>query len=324
MSDDLERVLQAAGPREKPPEAVERELRDSLRREWQRLVAERRARRQRVVLALAASLAAVTIGTWLAIQSPIRPGEVVATMTLASGDVRAKSGWFDRWKEVADRAAVTAGQAVETGAAGRGALTLDSGISARLDHGTRIRLASAERLIVERGAVYVDTGADSGASPPLEVVTPNGVVRHMGTQYEVRLLQSGVRVRVREGQVEWATAGRAPEIGHAGEQLTIRGDGELDRDFVPAYGESWEWVAAAAPAIEIEGLPLTRFLDWAARELGCQLEFASIDVAREAAAVILHGSVAGLAPAAALEAVVATTRMRAVVSDGRIVMESRR
>ena len=78
--------------------------------------------------------------------------------------------------------------------------------AAELDVGTEIGLASARVLDLRRGAVYVDTGAapsqDSAATADgaaIEISTPLGRVREVGTQFEVRLLDGALDVSVREG-----------------------------------------------------------------------------------------------------------------------------
>lgn len=315
---DIERVLKAAGPREQPPVEIERELRENLRREWRAVVAQRHGRR-RTAYALAAGVMAAAIGAWIAVPQFTAPVQAVGTIAQSFGDMRVRSGWLGRWREAGDGRSVATGEVLATGPAGRGALALAGGISARLDQSTQVRVAAADRLIIDHGAIYVDAGVDSARAASLEIVTPGGSVRHLGTQYEVRVSDSGVRLRVREGRIEWSS-GAGIATGVAGEELTIAADGRIGRGPVAIHGEAWDWVAAAAPAIDIEGLSLAGFLDWAARELGCSVEFSSAEVAQEAAAVILHGSVAGLPPARALEAVFATTRMQAVVIDGRILV----
>jgi ferric-dicitrate binding protein FerR (iron transport regulator) len=322
MNDnDIERVLKGTGPRDRPPADVESSVREHLRGEWRSIVAEGRARRQwRTGLALAASLAVAALGIWLSGPLLTGSGEVVATMALASGDVRAKEGLLGRWQPVGDDQSLHAGEALLTGSAGRGSLSLPGGVSLRLDHDTLITLTSADRVDIERGAMYVDAGRESVATAPLTVVTSAGELRHVGTQYEVRLLGTDVRVRVREGHVEWSDAQGRAARGAVGDQLTIAADGAIARDVVPPYGESWDWVAAAAPGIDIDGRPLTEFLDWAGRELGREIAFVNADVASEAAGVTVHGSIAGLTPAQALDAVLATTRLQGVMDDGRILI----
>ena len=321
--DDIEQLLISAGARERPPVEMEREVRDGLRAEWRGIVAEkRRHARRRTGFALAAGVLAAAVGVWVA-APPSGPAQAVGTLTVAAGDVQATRGFFGGWKPIAAGERLLAGQSLETGSAGRSALTLPGGVSARMDHDTRLTLASAGEIELERGALYVDADNSSAVDTRLDVLTPSGSVRHVGTQYEVRLVGSAVRLRVREGRVEWQSTDGDREQGLAGEQLTIAENGAVQRQPTPTYGENWNWVAEATPGIEIEGLLLADFLNWAGRELGREIRYDRPESAEEAATIVLHGSISGLTPIEALEAVLATTHLRVVVGEQGVVVRGR-
>lgn len=319
--EDLERVLKNAGLREKPPAEVERAVRHRLHAEWLTVVSgNRRRNRPRVIVAIAAAILAAAIGIWIVAPPMNGSAEAVADVALATGEVRVTSGWLDGWHSVAEGQELSTGQTLETGPAGRGALAMPSGVSARLDHDTRLVIAGADQLKLERGTLYVDSGAAAPAAR-LDVITPSGSVRHIGTRYEAHLSEASVRLRVRDGRIEWRSRTGEIERSQSGEQLTISDDGSVMRKPIPGYGASWDWAAAAAPAIEIEGMPLAAFLSWAARELGREIAYASPQTATEVAGIVVHGSIAGLTPTQALDAVLATTSVRAAVTDGRILVE---
>ena len=187
----------------------------------------------------------------------------------------------------------------------------------------RLLVAAADRLVLERGTLYVDSGSATAPSAPLDVVTPTGTVRHVGTQYEVRLLDAGVQVSVREGAIEWRSSGGDIEHSSSGEQLTITNDGRIERTAVPVFGTAWDWTLEAAPTIDIEGLPLAQFLTWAARETGRESCMPRPRPKPKPRASWSHGSIAGLSPAEALDAVLATTSVHAAISGGQLVVESR-
>jgi ferric-dicitrate binding protein FerR (iron transport regulator) len=233
------------------------------------------------------------------------------------------SGWLERWRDVGAGQALLEGQALETGTGGRGALVLPGGVSARIDHDSRLVLAAANRLVLERGTLYVDSGDDPARDAPLAVVTPSGTVRHVGTQYEVRLLDDAVQVSVRDGAVEWRSTGGDVERSSSGERLTISSDGRVERASIPTYGPAWDWTQEVTPSIDIEGLPLAQFLEWAARETGLEIAYASPEAEAEASGIVVHGSIAGLTPAQALDAVLATTSVHATVLGGELVVDSR-
>lgn len=318
---DIERVLQAAGPREHPSAEFERAMQDRLREEWRAIVAgERRRRQRRTTLALAAGVVAAAFGTWLVAPQLGGPAQHAATVALAAGDMRAKPRQLARWRAVAPGQTLATGTVLETGATGRGALALADAVSARLDHDTRLVFTAAGEITLERGALYVDAGRGAESPGRLAVITPAGSIRHVGTQYEARLLGSSLRLRVREGRVEWQSPEGRREQGASGEQLTIGNDGAVERASAPAHGESWDWIARTSPGIVIDGLPLEEFLAWVARELGWKVVYATPAVAAEAADVVLHGSIEGLTPRQALDAVLATTRVRAAIQGGSMIV----
>jgi ferric-dicitrate binding protein FerR (iron transport regulator) len=168
--------------------------------------------------------------------------------------------------------------------------------------------------------VYVDSGPAADARQ-LRIDTPAGAVRHVGTQYEVRLVKSDVRIRVRRGRVELKAPSGIAEHVDAGEQLTVVESGGHERTSIDTVGMEWAWVSDVAPPFEIEGRSLREFLTWAGRELGEDIVFATPESEAEAAGATLHGSVAGLTPAEALEAVLPTTRLHSSEKDGRIVIQ---
>lgn len=319
--DDIERVLKAAGRRERAPAEVERAVRESLRMEWRAIVGERRGRhRAWAGFAMAASVIVVLIGAWLVLPRPDGGYGPVATMAVTLNDVRVHGSWWQGWELAEAGRTLSAGDTLETGANGRAAIAVPGIASARLDHDTRVRLASADRLVIERGALYVDAGEDTSRESRLVVETPAGLVQHVGTQYEVRIDGDDVRLRVREGRIEWRSHRGGVESGQSGEQLTIAADGSVSRTPATSYGETWDWIASTTPPVDIEGRPLAEFLAWAGRELGRDVVFATPEVAAEAASIVVHGSVAGLTPVRALEAVLATTSVQGTLDDGRILV----
>jgi transmembrane sensor len=316
---DIQRLLKAAGPRERVPPDVIAAAREELRGEWRRIVAERRAgRRRATAFAIAAGVAAVAVGSWMVARQASEPGAAVGTVVVAQDDVRLRGGWLAGWDRAVAGSPVSAGDTIETGPAGRAGMSLPGGVSARLDGGTRIRLASGERIVIERGTLYVDAGAALGRESALRVDTPTGVVRHLGTQYEVRVEGDAVRLRIREGRVELQSRSGALEQASAGEQLMIAANGDVTRSHAPRYGASWGWVESVAPAIDVDGRPLAEFLAWAARELGAEVTYMSEATREEAESVVVHGSIEGLTPRQALDTVLATTTLEGSFDDGEL------
>ena len=152
-------------------------------------------RRWLTVAVLLAAAASVVIA--FAIRVPIRTPApvVVAHIDQATGRARARL-FFGAGD------AVMSGSTVTT-SAGTLAMTLTSGVHLRLDASSPARVDSATDVALERGAVYVDSAGAHPTQPgasPISIHTPAGLVRDIGTQFEVRgWLAPGIRIRVRDG-----------------------------------------------------------------------------------------------------------------------------
>ncbi len=206
--------------------------------------------------------------------------------------------------------------------AGRAAVRLAGGQSLRLDQGSRVRFASSSSVLLERGAVYVD----SAAAGNVEVRTTLGVVRDVGTRFEVRLLPGSdaatLRVRVREGSI-MLEGGGGSHHAVAGEELSTRG-GSVARGPSPVYGRQWDWVLETAPAPDVADRPLQDFLDWIEREGGWTVRFADQEVATLAAGTILHGDVRDLALEEAASVVLGGSGLDYHLEDGTFIVEKKR
>ncbi|MGB6641298.1 MAG: FecR family protein, partial [Thermoanaerobaculia bacterium] len=187
----------------------------------------------------------------------------------------------------------------------RAALRLAGGPSLRLGYGTLVRFVSESDLILEAGRIYLDSGALGEGESSISVRTPFGLVEDIGTQFEVDIREQGIKVRVREGLVTLDHEDRVFEAP-AGVELTINDDGELTRGSVPIYGPQWDWILEIAPPFELEGSRLETFLGWVARETGWEMHYADSELQKATAGTILHGSITGLRPDQALEAVLPT------------------
>jgi ferric-dicitrate binding protein FerR (iron transport regulator) len=321
----LRGLLREMAPEAEPTPEVRERIRLAVASEWRATVAPSPVpatrRWQRPALALAASLAVVAVALGVFQSGPSTSAPVMATLTRLSGAVEAGVG--------ADLQHVTAGQSLSvgqqlvTGPRGKAALTLAKGVTLRLDTDTRIALAGIDRVIVERGAVYLDSGERPSAGSRLRIDSTFGSTQHLGTQYEVRVSPDQMRVGVREGQVALTdeVRGATPAVAQAGEQLTIGTTGALTRGAVDRQDPRWNWITDVTPPYAIEDRRLSEFLGWVCRETGRDLVFASPQVEAEASEIVLRGSVAGLSPDAALAAVMATTNLSYSDDKGRLTIQ---
>jgi ferric-dicitrate binding protein FerR (iron transport regulator) len=252
------------------------------------------------VAAAAAAAATVFVSLRVMEPAPASPaGPVIAgTLTTTAGSV-----WIDE-RPAAAGTAVPAGATLRTSEDGRAALRLASGADLRTDVGTDLRFTAAAAISLARGAVFFDSGTATGPRL-IEVETPLGVARDVGTRFEVRLVGGDMRVRVREGRVDVAT-GAASLSATAGVELVAAPDRSIARHSAPVTGTDWDWVTLAAQPFEIEGRTLQEFLAWVSREGGWQTTFATDALARSAPPIVLRGSIGRVTPREALELVLPT------------------
>jgi len=189
---------------------------------------------------------------------------------------------------------------LRTSAHSRASVLLSTGHSLRLDTDTDLHLTTARALELRHGAVYLDI-ARAGSSS-VEVWTPLGVARDIGTQFEVRLTGTAVAVGVREGDVilsHDSTELRIPQ----GTRVTVEGDGSHHAVRLAADAGDWDWVQEVAPGFTIEDRTLLNFLDWVSREAGLVVRYHDAATEQLARSTRLHGSIDGLTPTQAVEAV---------------------
>ena len=320
LEDGMARLLRLGGARAAVPPDREDRVRTAVFAEI-RAVAQARTRRRWVLSGGAALAAAAVVLLALRVAPPPEP-IVPSLATLASidrivgdGGRLVRAGVDARVVPLGPATEVRTGDQIETDRAGRVGLRLVSGVSVRLDQGTRARFVAPSVVELASGTIYVDSGS---AAAGLEVRTAFGVVRDIGTQFEVRIESAAVRVRVRSGLVE-VHRGDETTSARPGTEVTAGPAGVEHRD-VDAFGPDWLWASALAPEFAIEGRSLGDFLEHVAREQGSTLVYAERQLALEASGIILHGSVEGLAPADALGVVMATTGFTSRIGDGQIVV----
>ena len=222
---------------------------------------------------------------------------------------------IDGTRTLARDESIRAGEWIETDAGGRVALRFSTGTTVRLDHGSRARVLSPAAAELSSGAVYVDTGGTSGH---FEVRTPVATAHDIGTQFEVRLIGSALRLRVRSGIVELRQGARLVS-GRGGTEVTFTAADAITRSMAP-YGPEWDWVASLAPPLEIEGLALAVFLERIASEQGWQLRYADAALGDEARSITLHGSVSGLQTRQALDIALTTSSLQYRLENGELTV----
>ena len=201
----LQGLLREMAPEAEPAPEVRERIRQAVAAEWRASVARGPELR---LSALAAACPGAGGGAGRRRCRSRRPA--VRHTSSGAGHGHTRDGSAAPWKPVLTPAgspsaagqALGVGQQLVTGPRGKAALTLARGVTLRLDADTRIALAGIDRVVVERGAVYLDSGNRPVAGPGLRLESSFGSTQHLGTQYEVRVT-AGRRCRSACGKARW-------------------------------------------------------------------------------------------------------------------------
>lgn len=301
--EEIAQLLRTVGTRDEPPADVSADVERAVHAAWLDVVAARR-RRRRVVWAAAASLCAVSIGVAVSVKLIDDQGTLVATLERVDGEIFV-AATDHQWTRITPGQRIAVGDSIRSVAPA--ALSFDDGVSLRIDQGTSLRIAQDDRVALDVGAVYVDSGSSVGDA--LVISTRAGSVRHIGTRYQVRTRVDGIDVSVREGRVV-IESDAGSNVANAGEQLAVSMRGSIERRQISPADAQWRWASDIAPAFVIENASLAAFLEWVGRETGRTVIYESSRAKSVATSEILHGSIDGLAPDVALAAVLASTPLR--------------
>jgi hypothetical protein len=323
----IARLLAATGARPEATDAARARVRAAVESEWrarhpagtQSRVRTRTAgvRSLPTGWALAASTVAALGLVWL-VQTRGPAAVEVASIQRVEGAVQLRRGGRDAELVAAAGQPLLAGDLILTGERGRLVLRSAAGIELRLDHDSRLAWDAPDAVHLTGGAAYVDTDDAGGVASELVIETPAGEVRHLGTRYQVRVLDAGIEVAVREGAVR-IDAGAESVTGRAGELLTVTG-GNVSRATIAATATDWNWAESLAGTFAIEGRSLQEFLTWVERETGRTVVFRSAEAREAAERTMLSGAVDGLTPDAAIEAVLPTTGLAWRLDDDRLLV----
>lgn len=315
--DNLGRLLQAAGPREQLPDPLKRRWEARFRGELESVRAGARQRSRRRAGGLAAGVIALAIALSVLWRPPLQDGPRMQLATL-SGTVTASSRDGTAHPLVAGQT-LAAGQTLTTGGDGYAAVNW-AGYDLRLNRDTRLEMRQ-DGVALQAGEIYVSDDPHRIGHFQLVVTTPFGTIRDLGTQFTVVVQADATVATVRRGAIELAagsaTLRAAPNTGSAG-RLSVNRDREIHSEQVSPGGRGWRWIYRAAPGFSLEGRSARDFLRWSVGESGLQLQFDSPAAETYARTTILHGSIEGLDPEAALAPVLAATDLDYSVDRGSL------
>jgi len=317
--DPVEKLLKFGGRREQADKERSDRVEQHSFEHWQRTVESRRFQergRRRKLIGVRFALAASVILAAVMLPKVFAPTPFVADVVSTVGVVESGARGEPMTRTVAD-AQIRAGGFLETSGDAGASLSLVSGHSLRVGELSRVRI-EPDAIILDRGRVYIDSGP-SGNSKPITVQSVHAIVRELGTQYQVRLLQNGIEVSVREGQVNLELDNATLTAG-AGEILQLADGDNIIRGKIPAHGEYWDWAAQLAPAMAIDGQTVDHVLKWLSRENGWQVSYATTSLHNDARFIRINGSIDGLGPEDALATVLASVGWQYSLSNGVVVI----
>lgn len=315
-NDAVERLLHMAGPRELPSPIGRDAARLAVRTAWRQTV---RARARRRWMLIAVPAAAVAAGVVLAVVTGWRPAppavadSVVARVVTATGAVRVRRGTSSAALAAGD--AVHAGDLVETPTGVVAAFGLAGGGEIRQNGGTVLRWTGVRHVALDEGQIYLDSGQQVAA---VVIATPAGVVRDIGTRFDVRVREGEVRVRIRDGAVRLESTAATRDIA-AGHEVVVRRGASPEVRQTATFGDDWDWIVRAS-SFQLDGVTVSAFLKWVEAESGRPVEFRPPSLRGEMAATVLHGSVAGLSLDEVLDTVLPAVGLTHRLENGRIVM----
>ena len=312
-------LLRLAGGMPDPPADRAARVRDMVYREWCAIRRRRRMRRAAAGTVLLAAAACVAIVVWMNRPRLVTPPSIETILAVAEriqGEPLVRQAAGAR----ADRRLTTSSpvrpdDTVTTDGTSRVALRTVDGTTVRIDRESRVRFLAPAVIEVLAGAAYVAT---ADASHGFEIRTAMGSVHDIGTQFEVRVSETSLRLRVRAGAVEIRRGTRLTPAA-AGTETTVTARGTTVRQ-IPAFGAEWAWTTDLAPPFAIDGRPLRAFLEHVAAEEGWTLRYADPAVADAAGRTILHGSVEGLRAEDALRVALATSGLEYRRQNGELLV----
>ena len=312
---DIARLLQAVGKREQVPPDMKQRWEQSFRAELAPVIAKRKARSLYRWAGLCASLVAIAVVLTQLTPGPT-PHAFEIRVVAISGSVQAAG------KSISIGEHLAPGLIIQTG--DQGHLSLEfGGDDLRLHKQSQVKLGT-KGIEVLAGKIYASDESRKPVLPSIEVVTVHGRVVDIGTQFTVELTANRTVATVRRGQLEFDTSDgnfRLSTTALGAGRLVVDDRQQPEFSQVPATGEEWSWIYQSAPAYELEGSTAYEFLQWSTGETGYQLEFSDYSTEVYSHTTTLHGSIDALNPEQAIQSVMATTDMQAVLTDdGRLLV----
>lgn len=319
---DIARLLQMAGPREKLPEELKDSWEQKFRKELDAAAVSRQSRRRNWLGGIAAAVALCAVAITLLVRTP-GPALPLVQVSALSGipELLSPTG---KTSELTVGMAIPPGSVIRTGSMDRAGIAY-AGYTLRLDVHSEIQFHPSE-IQLHKGQLYASDPEQKIGQTQLNITTPHGVVRDIGTQFTVQVDALSTVATVRQGSIQMITDSSDFQVEAAGGSATrvsVDSAGQVHTAEVSASGEGWQWIYPIAAPFQLEGKSVHQFLQWSVSESGRELEFATASAELYARRVLLHGSASGLDPDQAVGPVLEATDLYAQIQGETLVIALR-
>lgn len=298
--DEIGRLIHYVGAREPVDPGRMNLARERVGAHWESVAAERRAgrnRRRMLQFSLAAGIVVALGALFVVANRPeVAPLTVMATVENVLGDGLIAN------RDAEKGGSIAADTRISTAVDGRIALRLANGQSLRIDQASQLVVRSASHITLMAGGIYIDSDQAIAAST-VQVDTPFGTARDVGTRFQVRLTDAALKIGVRSGLVEIGRNSRREFAVNEGSFLELGPSGRTGGGDLRSDDPDWLWIESIPPAFDLEGASLAQYLEWYAHELGLVLRWESNGAEQRASSVRLSGSIEGASLEEGLEIV---------------------
>lgn len=318
-NQDIEKILDKAGPRVKPEQSIRDEVYQEVHTMW--LKTHQPPFYKAHAIKIAASLFLfISIFSFTFLYQGNQPVYNIAKSIEIQGQIQISQNNKD-WKNLHNDKTINPGDYLKTQRNNRLLVNLFNGNQFRVDENTHLKVESNSHLSLLSGRIYIDSDS-TGGHHKLTIDTPVAKVNHIGTQYSVAYIGNELNVGVRDGLVLVKGEHIAQSEIAKGRNLRLNTRGEAIYSNIESYDPVWQWTQKISDGYSIQDRTLADYLDWVSSETGYPIRWESDSARNKAANIKLSGSINGIRPADSLDVILPTTRFKYSLDDNQIYIHN--
>lgn len=159
----------------------------------------------------------------------------------------------------------------------------DEGIL-KFDQQTRVQFIDRNEIRLLRGAIYFDSNHKSN----VRILTSQGIISDIGTQFETRSEADDLSIYVREGKVQLRKSEDESLLVPSGKALHLH-NGTTSIIDIDKSNKPWLWADAMDGSVNFDNHTMAETLSWLAKREHWQLAFKTEIDKQYAESEILHG-----------------------------------